>query len=224
MTAADHRRWTSKQVWAAAHAERAALAADLTGLADDRWATPSLCAGLDVRDVLAHLTAAASVGPFRWIVSVVQSRFDFDRHNADRLAEQLGADPAETLARFRRIITSTTAPFGPRIAWLGEVVVHGEDIRRPLGIGHTYDREALTQLAIFYRSTDFTVQGRTLTRGLRVIATDGPFAAGPDDGPRVIGTTLALTMVMAGRPAFCAELAGDGVAILRDRLTAGARP
>ncbi|WP_330359624.1 hypothetical protein [Actinosynnema sp. ALI-1.44] len=67
---------------------------------------------------------------------MLRSRFDFDKHNADRLAEQLGATPADTLARFRRVITSTTAPFGPRAAWLGEVIVHSEDIRRPLGIQH----------------------------------------------------------------------------------------
>ena len=31
------------------------------------------------------------------------------------------------------------------------------------------------------------------------------------------GTTLALTMAMAGRMAYCDELEGDGVATLRDR-------
>jgi hypothetical protein len=33
----------------------------------------------------------------------------------------------------------------------------------------------------------------------------------------VSGTTLALTMAMAGRGTFCDDLAGDGVALLRSR-------
>ena len=51
--------------------------------------------------------------------------------------------------------------------------------------------------------------------GLRVEATDGPFAVG--DGPLVSGTTLALTMAMAGRYAYCDDLAGPGLSTLRER-------
>ena len=103
----------ARDLWPLVHAERAALAADLTGLTDltdARWATPSLCAGLSVREVLAHLTAAASLTPVRWLAGVVRCRFDFDRQVAMRLAEQLGATPTETLDRFRRVVTSTTKP------------------------------------------------------------------------------------------------------------------
>lgn len=206
-------------IWSATHAERAALAADLTHLTDEQWATPSLCAGLSVRQVLAHLTSAATLGPLRWTWSVLRSRFDFDRHVTDRLAEQLGATPSDTLARFERIVTSRTSTFGPKAAWLGEVVVHAEDIRRPLGIAHDYPVGAVTLVAEFYAGTDFTVNGKTLTSGLRLEATDGPFTAGA--GPRVRGRTLALTMAMAGRAAYCDELAGDGVPTLRARAVAG---
>jgi hypothetical protein len=46
----------------------------------------------------------------RWIASAVGARFDFDLHNDRRLAEHRGAAPAETLERFRRILTNTTSP------------------------------------------------------------------------------------------------------------------
>ena len=46
-------------IWALIHAERAALAADLAGLTERQFATPSLCSELTVRQVLAHLTASA---------------------------------------------------------------------------------------------------------------------------------------------------------------------
>jgi hypothetical protein len=49
-------------------------------------------------------------------------------------------------------------------------------------------------------------------------ATDGSFATGT--GPLVSGTTLALTMAMAGRRAYCDGLAGPGVAKLRARCSA----
>ena len=61
--------------------------------------------------------------------------------------KQLGATPAETLARFRRVITSTTKPPLPVVAMLGETIVHGEDIRLPLGIEHDYPVTTLTAVA-----------------------------------------------------------------------------
>ncbi len=205
-------------LWAMAHAERAALADDLADLRDEQWRQPSLCWSWTVEDVLAHLTAAASVGPVRWITSVLGARFDFDKHNERRKAEHLGTTPAETLALFRAIIPSTTSAPGPTAAWLGEVIVHAQDIRRPLGLDYTPSIEATTAVAEFFAGRDFTVRGRTLIEGLRVEATDGPFAAGA--GPLVSGTTIALTMAMAGRVAYCDDLTGPGASTLRDRILA----
>jgi uncharacterized protein (TIGR03083 family) len=139
-------------------------------------------------------------------------------HNARRLAEHRGATPAETLARFRDVVTSSVGPTGHTAAWLGEVVVHAEDVRRPLGLRRTPPASATTPVAAFFASRDFTVAGRTTGRGLRLEAVDGPFTAG--DGPLVTGPTLALVMVMAGRPAHLDELDGPGVATLRERLAA----
>jgi uncharacterized protein (TIGR03083 family) len=201
--------------WSLVHAERAALAADLAELANQQWAAPSLCAGLTVREVLAHLTAGASLGPVRWLAGAIRCRFDFDKHNAMRLAEQLGATPAETLARFRRVITSTVKAPVPVEAMLGETIVHGEDIRRPLGIHRGYPVTTLTRLAGFYQGSDLVVPAKRRSAGLRLQGTDGPFAAG--SGPLVSGSTLALIMAMAGRGAYCDQLDGDGVATLRAR-------
>jgi len=204
-------------IWPLVHAERAALAADLADLTDQRWATPSLCDRFTVREVLAHLTAGASLNPVRWMTGVLRCRFDFDRQVAMRLAEQLGPTPAETLARFRRAMTSTTKPPLPVLAMLGETIVHGEDIRRPLGIRRDYPVPALTRLAEYYQRSDLPVNTRRNARGLRLRATDGPFAAGT--GPLVAGPTLALIMAMAGRAIYRGELDGDGVAILGGRST-----
>jgi uncharacterized protein (TIGR03083 family) len=206
-------------LWAAIHAERAGLAEDLAGLDDDQWAERSLCGQWAVEEVVAHLTAAASTGRLRWLRSVVGTRFDVDLHNQRRLEEQRGATPAETLNRFRAVIGSRKAPSKHTAAWLGEVVVHGQDIRRPLGLRRAPAIGAVTEVARFFAARDFTVAGRSAAEGLRLEATDGPFASGA--GALVRGTTLALTMAMAGRGTYCDDLTGAGVPTLRARCPAG---
>ncbi|WP_022881022.1 maleylpyruvate isomerase family mycothiol-dependent enzyme [Gryllotalpicola ginsengisoli] len=207
---------TRSALWAAIHAERTALADDVAGLDGDQWQARSLCSDWSVEQVVAHLTASATLGPARWFASVVGARFDFDLHNQRRMLEHLGSSPAETLARFRAVVTSTTAAPGPVTAWLGEIVVHSEDIRRPLGLTRAFPAEVTETVARFYATTNFAVPSRKVVSGFRVEASDGDFAAG--DGPLVRGSTLALVMVMAGRSAYLAELDGPGVAGLEGRL------
>jgi uncharacterized protein (TIGR03083 family) len=205
--------------WPATHAERASLVADLADLTPEQWATTSLCPDWTVEETVAHLSAAASVGRLRWIRSAIGARFDFALHNRRRLDEQLGATPAETLRILRSKIDSTVAPMGDDRAWLGEVVVHGADIRRPLGLPSSVPVTTSTAVAEFYASRDFAVASRTAAAGLRLVADDGPFTTGADDDPLVTGPTLALVLAMAGRAAFCDDLTGPGVATLRGRST-----
>ncbi|MEU9353541.1 maleylpyruvate isomerase family mycothiol-dependent enzyme [Streptomyces griseoloalbus] len=210
---ADRGRRT--EVWPLIRTERAALAADLEGLTDEQWATPSLCAGLTVREVLAHLTAGASLNTVRWLAGVIRCRFDFDKQVAMRLAEHLGTTPAETLDRFRHIVPSATKPPLPAMAMLGETIVHGEDIRRPLGIRRDYPIETVTQVADYYQGSDLVVVAKGRIGGLGLVADDGPFTTG--SGPLVSGPTLALMMAMTGRATYCNDLEGDGVDLLRSR-------
>lgn len=202
-------------LWTDVHTERAALAADLADLTDGQWATPSLCAGLSVREVLAHLASAAELSWPRWMAGVIRCRFDFDAQVRMRLAEKLGDSPADTLAAFRRVAPRTTTPVGPVVVCLGETVVHGEDIRRPLGIRRAYPLAPLTRLAEYYSRSDLVVLAKGRIGGLRLSAVDGPFTTG--SGPEVTGPTLALVMAMTGRAAYCDQLDGEGVATLRAR-------
>jgi uncharacterized protein (TIGR03083 family) len=209
------RRQPARDVWSLIHAERAALASQLAELTDQQWATRSLCDRFTVREVLAHLAAGASLNPARWLAGVVRCRFDFDQQVAVRLAEQMGTTPGDTLTRFRQVITSTTKPLVPAVAMLGETVVHGEDIRRPLGIHRDYPITTLTRVADYYQGSDLVVLAKGRVRGLRLTATDSAFTAG--SGPVVSGSTLALIMAMTGRTCYCDELNGDGVEFLRER-------
>ncbi len=207
-------------LWALAHAERAALAEDLAGLGAEQWRHDTLCGKWNVEQVVAHLTAAASLNQMRWLRSMLGARFRADVYNQRRLAEHCGSTPAETLDRFRAVITSSTAPSSHTPAYLGEVVVHTQDIRQPLGLVRTPSVNALTPVADFFARRNFTVASRTHAAGLQLRADDGPFAT--DAGPLVTGSTLALVMSMAGRVSYLAELDGPGVPTLRSRLQATA--
>lgn len=204
------------RLWALAHEERAALAEDLAGLSPGDWQHETLCSMWDVEYVVAHLTAAASMNQWQWMRSMLGARFRPDVHNLRRLHEHLGDTPEGTLTRFRAVINSSVAPSSDTAAYLGEVIVHAQDIRYPLAISRVPSLAALTPVAEFFARRDFAVASRTIARGLRLTADDGPFAAGA--GLQVTGSTLALIMVMAGRPAYLQELQGPGVSVLRDRL------
>ncbi|WP_193312846.1 maleylpyruvate isomerase family mycothiol-dependent enzyme [Georgenia subflava] len=201
------------------HSARRSLAEDLAHLGAEQWHTPSLCSDWDVEHVVAHLTAGATVGRLRWLRSIVGARFRPAVHNERRLREQLGATPAQTLERFRAVVESTTAPSKDTAAYLGEVLVHSQDVRVPLGIQSEPDVDALTHVAHFFARRDFAVQSRSMVRGLRLRATDGRFAVG--DGPAVEGPTLALVMTMAGRDAYVGQLDGPGRTTVEGRLGTG---
>ena len=99
-----------------------------------------------------------------------------------------------------------------RWAWLGEVVVHGTDVREPLGLPGVPDPETVEAVAVGYARRDFAVASRTVAKGVRLVADDSGFCAG--DGPEVTGTTLDLVMAMAGRPSAVGRLAGEGAPVL----------
>lgn len=198
------------------HQARRDLAADLAGLAETDWTRPTLCSDWDVEHVVAHLTAAASTTQLGWLRSIVLSGFRPAVHNQRRLREHLGKDPAETMARFQAVIDSDVAASKDLPAYLGEVLVHSEDIRHPLGISTPVDIDAATQVADFYVSRDFAVNSKTVAAGLHLRATDGGFDHG--QGPEVAGPTLALLMTMAGRQSHLEQLTGDGVPVMAARL------
>jgi len=202
-------------IWPTVHSERKALAADLAGLGDERWSTPSLCEAWTVRDVLAHMTATAKITPASFFPKLVGSGFSFDRMQAKDIAAERGANPAETLRRFEDVITSTKRPPGPPITMMGETLLHSEDIRRALGIAHVYPTQWLTQVADFFSGSNLILGTKRRIAGLSLRATDADWSRGA--GPEVSGPILAVLMAMTGRKVALADLQGPGVDVLRSR-------
>jgi uncharacterized protein (TIGR03083 family) len=205
----------SVDIWPVVHAERRALADDLAGLAPEQWRTPSLCAGWRVHDVLAHLVATAKETPRGFLAGMVGSGFRIDRLTEKRIAEERSGGPAATLAAFRAVATATSAPPGPRLSWLGEMLVHAEDIRRPLGIRHAYPLAAVTEVTAFYAGSNVLIGGKRRVAGLTLQATDTDWSHGT--GPLVAGSAVALMLATTGRRAALEELRGPGVEALRSR-------
>jgi uncharacterized protein (TIGR03083 family) len=205
----------ASDVWPTIHAERKALAADLDGLAKTEWDTPSLCEGWSVRDVVAHMTAATKLNAPKFVGKLIGSGFNFERIQAKGIAAERGASPADTLAHFKAQLDSTGRPPGPVETMLGETIVHSEDIRRPLGIGHSYPADAVVRTADFFKGSNLIIGTKKRIAGLTLQATDADWRHG--DGPTVEGPILDLLLAMTGRAAALDSLTGDGVATLRSR-------
>jgi uncharacterized protein (TIGR03083 family) len=202
--------------WPVIHAEREALARHLSSLTDAQWATPSLCGGWSVQQLLGHMTATATMKPASFFTKLAKAGFKFDDMAAREAASQSSGEPSETLARFKAAIRNTSHPPGPVDAIYGETLVHSTDIRRPLGLDHTFPAEALTRVGDFYRKSNLIVGGKGRAAGLTLRATDVDWTVG--SGPEVSGPALSLILAITGRASALDDLSGDGVAAWKGGL------
>jgi uncharacterized protein (TIGR03083 family) len=202
--------------WPFIRAERAALIADLENVSDAAWSTPSLCAGWTVREVLAHMTAVAKLTPAGFVGKFAAAGFRFNSMNEIGMKAELGSTPAETLAGFRAQLDRTTSPPGGVDMLVGDMVIHSQDVRRPLRISHTFQPEALTLMANSVIRSNLVLGGKRRASGLKLTATDQDWTRGA--GPEVKGPLASIIIVLTGRKAGLPDLSGDGVAVLSSRV------
>jgi uncharacterized protein (TIGR03083 family) len=207
------------KTWAMIHAGRASLADTIEGLTPDQWQTPSLCAGWNVGDMAAHLLSSAEQTPGHFIGGMVTSGFSFHRLMRRDLAARSGLSPAQIADRLRQRTTTTNKPPAPAEAMLGEVVVHGEDLRRPIGLSAPVDADAANACLTMYTKASFPVGGKKRIAGLRLTSTDTGWTWG--DGPEVTGPAMSLLLAMTGRAAGLADLSGEGAPTLEQRVRVG---
>jgi uncharacterized protein (TIGR03083 family) len=202
-------------VWSTIFGERKALAADLDGLTADQWDTPSLSTQWTVRDVVAHMTATARLSGVAFYSKLVASGFRLTRLQRKDIARERGGSAEDTLTNFKSIIESKGRPPGPLDTMLGEVIVHSNDIRRPLGIRHKYPLDAVVQAADFFKGSNLIIGTKRRIAGVSLQATDTEWEHG--SGPLVSGPVTSLLVAMTGRKPALDDLAGDGVSVLRER-------
>ncbi len=196
-------------------AERASLAAYLETLTPAQWTEPTWCTKWNVQQVVGHLIAAANITAPHFFAAFIKSGFNFDKVVENDLVQYATGTPAEVLKRFQGVIGSTRKPPGPGYVALGEVMAHGEDIRRTLGSRGDHPREHLVALADAYRKTGKPLNGKKRSTGLRFVADDIEWSAG--EGPEVRGPAMSLILAMVGRRRALDDCTGPGVEILRGR-------
>lgn len=201
-------------VWELVHHERVALLRDLAVLDEAQWEVPSLSDGWTVREVAAHLVDNARTTPMRIVVAMALARFNFDRQNAMGVERELGQTAADTLEGLREVAHRRSGPPAPLDSRLVEEVVHGEDIRRPLGVTRSYPVETVERSLRYQARTSVGLGGgKQRIAGVRLRATDADIVIG--DGPEVHGPALSLLLVASGRNAALPDLDGPGLTALK---------
>jgi uncharacterized protein (TIGR03083 family) len=163
------------------------------------------------------MIATARMTPPQFLAKMAASGFRFERMAAREIERESAGGPTATLDRFRAVADRSSGPPGPSTSWLGETLVHAEDIRRPLGYEHDYPTDAVTTVTGFYAGSNLLIGGKRRVAGLTLKATDADWSRG--SGPVVEGPAMALLMVTAGRRAALEDLSGPGLDTLRARMT-----
>ena len=201
----------------AVSAERRRLADHVADLTDEQWATPSLCTAWTVRDVIAHLTVTTRLTVPRLLRATLRARGNFDRMEVGLAAERAAAyTTAELVAQLRESAGSArrfpgSTPMDP----LMDLVVHGQDIARPLGRRHVSPPEVVAACLAYVATNRFMGGPRRLS-GVRLVSTDTGWTLG--DGAELRGPDTDLLLVAAGRRAGLAALDGPGTAVVSERL------
>jgi uncharacterized protein (TIGR03083 family) len=186
-------------------------------LTDDQWNAPSLCPGWTVRDVVVHLAYHTHRSGLKEVLPNLEktTAMMVERENAssrDGLLRWLSSRPAPTERKSRGTVA--------------ELVIHQQDIRRPLGLPRDYPEDALRScldLCTTRSGNLFVIDRRfRLGRGIRLVTTDLAWTLGK--GPEVRGTAEDILMAIAGRRTVLPDLDGDGVRVIDHRLRAQPTP
>jgi uncharacterized protein (TIGR03083 family) len=206
---------TSSDIWRYIGSERSDLADTWESLTPEQWGSPSWCENWSVKEVAGHVLGAAEQTPLNFFKEFASAGCKFDVF-AQRGAEKNAAlEPAELVRRLRARTSTRNHPPGPSSAMLGEIIVHGDDMRRALGLVHHSPEPALVIVADAWKKTNLLIGSKRRIDGLRLAATDSAWTYG--DGPEVSGPLQSLVLAMTGRTPVWDDLSGDGVSILATR-------
>lgn len=204
-------------------AQRDGFVETLKGLEPAQWEAPSLCTGWRVVDVAAHLAWAPVMGVGAGASAMVRNGFSMNRMIARSAVEWSERGHDAILSQLRDNARSGATPVGmPPVAALADAVVHGLDVRRPLGLPGQVPVEALGPLADFALGTPWPLNvvvggsARRRVAGVRLVATDTDWTHGT--GPELRASAEALLLLLYGRPVAPGELTGDGANVLAARL------
>ncbi|RYC07017.1 maleylpyruvate isomerase family mycothiol-dependent enzyme [Nocardioides zhouii] len=203
--------------------ERRGFLDTLGSLSTEQWDEQSLCSGWRVIDVAAHLAWAPVLGPAAGAVAMLRNRLSVNRMIAATAVGWSERGRTRIMDQLERNLESGAKPIGmPTVAALADAVVHGIDVRRPLGLTHPIPADALGPVGEFVLQTPWPLNGvvggnaARRIEGVRLVARDVEWSRG--EGPEVTASAEAIARLLYGRPVTPDELAGPGAKVLGFRL------
>ena len=204
--------------------ERAAFIDTLEALGPDQWQERSLCAEWRVVDVAAHLAWAPVLGAAAGAVGLARSGFSVNRMIASSAVRWSERGREAILDQLRLNLESGAKPIGmPTVAALADAVVHGIDVRRPLGLGRAIPAHVLGPVVEFSIGTPWPMNAvvggsaRRRLQGVRLVGTDVDWSRGT--GPEVRASAETIARLVYARAISPDELTGPGAPVLTARLS-----
>jgi uncharacterized protein (TIGR03083 family) len=184
--------------------ERLAFIDLLKTITEDQWRTPSLCSAWTVEHVAAHLAWAPVSGPLEMIPAALRAGFRPNRMIADAAVRWTARGRPAIRDQLRKNVGSDAKPLGvPPVAALTDAVVHGLDVRLPLGLHRDVDPEAFRLIADWTLTSRWPMtvpvggNVRKRLRGTRLVAIDADWAWG--EGAEVREPTDMILLRLLGR-------------------------
>ncbi|WP_169251088.1 maleylpyruvate isomerase family mycothiol-dependent enzyme [Brevibacterium sp. 'Marine'] len=209
-------------LWSTVSRERLSLADTLDTLTPEQWAAPSLCSEWSVQDVAAHLAmtpTAPTLGQI--VVGILHSRGDLWAFGRDIAREYAQRPTDQIITELRRTADSRHLPplTNPDNALL-DIIVHGQDIARPLGIDRMIPTSAGLAAFAHAWSMGWPFHAQRRLRGIRLSATDAKLSASDANfavgsGELIEGRLGDLLLLVTGRTeAALPHLSGPGISLL----------
>jgi uncharacterized protein (TIGR03083 family) len=187
------------ELWQHIHTERRALAERLSGLSGADWERPSLCPGWSVLDVAAHVISNPQLRGRHVLAMAARNLGRGYNTMIFREVKRWSRDqtPARIVADFETYAGSTRhVPLTTSVEPLLDVIVHSQDILRPLGISYAAAPEAIAVAADRAR-LHASYMGWGRAKRFTLVATDHEWTRGK--GPVVEGPISELLMLSTGR-------------------------
>jgi uncharacterized protein (TIGR03083 family) len=184
--------------------ERLAFVELLESLSDDQWVVQSLCSAWTVENVAAHLAWTPVAGPVEMGLASVRAGFSVNRLIADSAVRWTNRGRPAILQQLRDNAESGAKPIGvPCVAALADAVVHGLDVRVPLGLHRDLDPEAFRLIADWSLGLSWPMtvpvggNPRKRLRGTRLVACDADWTWG--EGTEVREPADSILLRLLGR-------------------------
>lgn len=197
--------------------ERRSFADLLESLGERDWSARTLCTEWTVHAMAGHLAQTTRNRLKDTLAGIVKARGNWDRMNTDQaIAYAARYTPAELVAQIREDAGSARrSPGAKPVDPLADVLIHGQDVARPLGIDRPMpEKPAIAALEHLLVSPFWGAKKRC--RDLRLIATDAGWSGGAGT-EEVRGPLADLLLSVSGRNAGLAALTGPGAALLGAR-------